>query len=55
MVTSKTTKELPMTVPEVLKGAFHSVKISGDFGSAVKWKTPSSVRQLENSREKWKF
>ena len=27
-----------MTVPEVLKGAFHSVKISGNFGSAVNGK-----------------
>ena len=38
MVTSKRTKELPMTVPEVLKGAFHSVKIPGNFGSAVNGK-----------------
>ena len=27
-----------MTVPEVLKGAFHSIKISGNFGSSVNGK-----------------
>ena len=54
MVTSKRTKKLPMTVPEVIKGAFHSVKISGNFGSAVNG-TCFVGRILENSREKWKF